>query len=467
VPASIGILSIAAFSAASTQAKPDSPVLSVEALTSVVESWAAGIARLVNEQKRVKAVPEISATVVPPLCDSITAATQTQQQRKGSGRSMLRRSGQSGSVRLVGKKWYGRYWRDVPGKEKREQPLVILGHKSSMTKPEARRKLMEIIEAEGINKPQHLEKALKPAVTFDSIADAWESKRLPLLHNSSQAITPGRLRNHVRPFFGNMPIEDIRTGTVNDWIRSLAAKKLEPKTIHNVWKDFRAVVNWHRKQMDEPKVTWYPDLPALPDEEQRWFTQAEVRQIVDAATGQYKVLFHLAGYTGLRSGELAGLRVEDLKLDHGVIEVRRAVWNGIEGATKTRSGKRNVFIDSAMIQMLRDFLAGRRSGRLFQSRAGTPLENRDICRRVLTPLCERLGIAPGGMHAFRHGRVSHMQANMMPGDFVKNQIGHSDLRITSNYTHFEHKQKREMVERLLSCAQTADLCTVANRAKAS
>jgi hypothetical protein len=106
------------------------------------------------------------------------------------------------------------------------------------------------------NKPQHLEKALKPAVTFDSIADAWESKRLPLLHNSSRAITPSRLRNHVRPFFGNMPIEDIRTGTVNDWIRSLTAKKLKPKTIHNVWKDFRAIVNWHRKQMDEPKVTW-------------------------------------------------------------------------------------------------------------------------------------------------------------------------------------------------------------------
>jgi hypothetical protein len=41
---------------------------------------------------------------------------------------------------------------------------------------------------------------------------------------------------------------------------------------------------------------WYPDLPVLPDDEQRWFKQAEIRQIVDAATGQYKVLFHLAGY---------------------------------------------------------------------------------------------------------------------------------------------------------------------------
>jgi len=396
----------------------------------------------------------------------VLPATRIRQQRK-AGRSMSKRSGQSGSVKLVGSKWYGRYWRDVPGKEKREHPLVVLGEKSSMTKPEARRKLMDIIEAEGVNKPQHLERALKPVVTFNAIADAWEAKRLPLLHNSSQVITLGRIRKHVRPFFGNMAVEEIRTGTVNDWIRSLTAKRLEPKTIHNVWKDFRAVVNWHCKQMDKPKVTWYPDLPALPDEEQRWFTQAEVKQIVDAATGQYKVLFHLAGFTGLRSGELVGLRVEDLKLEHGVIEVRRAVWNGIEGDTKTKSGRRNVFIDSATIQLLRDFLAGRQTGRLFQSRVGTPLENRDICRRVLAPLCEKIGIKPGGMHAFRHGRVSHMQASMMPGDFVKNQIGHSSLRITSNYTHFEHGQKREMVEKLLSCTQNAGLYTVANHAKAS
>src|SRR4029077_20635829 len=98
---------------------------------------------------------------------SVPVATPKRQQRKG--RSMSRRSGQTGSLTLVGRKWFGRYWRDVPGKEKREHPLVILGEKSSMTKPEAQRKLMAIIEAEGVNTPQHLERALKPAVIFSSI----------------------------------------------------------------------------------------------------------------------------------------------------------------------------------------------------------------------------------------------------------------------------------------------------------
>jgi len=398
--------------------------------------------------------------------DTLRTATLNQQRQK-AGRCMRKRSGQSGSVKLVGTRWVGRYWRDVPGKDKREHPAVNLGEKSEMTKPEARRKLLDIIAAEGVNTPQHLEKALKPAVTFNSIADGWEAKRMPKLHTSSRHIIPARLRLHVRPFFGEMAIEDIRTGTVNEWIGTLAAKKLEPKTIINCWKDFRSVVNWHLRQMDKPKVTWYPDLPELPDVEQRWFTPAEVRSIVDGATGKYKVLFHLAGNTGMRCGELCALRVEDLKLELGVIEVTRSVWNGIEGPTKTKAGRRVVYLDSVTIKMLREHLNGRKTGRVFESRSGRPLLSQDINRKFLKPLCERLGIPVGTMHAFRHGRASQMQAAGLPGDFVTSQIGHSSLKVTSIYTHFEHEKKRALAEQLLFCTQNANLYSVANEAKSS
>jgi integrase len=196
-------------------------------------------------------------------------------------------------------------------------------------------------------------------------------------------------------------------------------------------------------------------LPELPDHEQRWFTQHEINRIVDAAPGQYKMLFRLAGFTGLRCGELCGLRVDEVKLSDGVVEVHRSVWNGVEGRTKTRAGRRTVFLDSVTLEMLRSHIGTRTIGRLFQSSRGTPLVNREICRLVLYPVCERIGIARGGMHSFRHGRVSHMQASGMPADFVKNQIGHSSLRITSMYTHFEHGQKPALAEKLLFCTQKA------------
>jgi len=381
-------------------------------------------------------------------CAIVASATPIRQQRKG--RSMSKRSGQSGSVSLIGGKWYGRFWRDVPGKDKREHPTVVLGEKTSMTKPEARRRLMEIIEAEGVNTVQHLEKGLKPAVTFDNVADSWEAKRLPQLKPSTQYTAPCLNRKYLRPFFGAMAPAEIKTGVINDWIAVLRSKELQPKTVHNLWKQFRSIMNWHGQQNDEPRRAWYPTLPTIPEDEQRWFTQDEAHRIVEASEGQYRMLFHLAAYSGLRSGELAGLHVEDVDFARGFIRVRRSVWKGQEVSTKTKRGYRDVWIDSATITMLRQHLGSRSTGRVFQSRVGTPLENRDVCRRVLTPLCERLGIAPGGMHAFRHGRVSHLQVSGVPADFTKSQIGHSSLRTTSGYTHFSEAFKRETVERLAS-----------------
>jgi integrase len=59
-----------------------------------------------------------------------------------------------------------------------------------------------------------------------------------------------------------------------------------------------------------------------------YFTQEQLRQIIEAAPERYRVLFALLAATGLRVGEAAGLHLEDLDLDNGVIYVRRSVWNG-------------------------------------------------------------------------------------------------------------------------------------------
>jgi integrase len=224
-------------------------------------------------------------------------------------------------------------------------------------------------------------------------------------------------------------------------------------------------MNWHSQQNDEATRKWYPAIPTIPDNEQRWFTQDEIGQIVKAAKGQYKVLFHLAGASGLRAGELFGLHVEDLDQNRGVIHVRRSVWRGQEVSPKTRKGYRDVWVDSATVQMLNEFLSGRSCGRVFQTRNGTPLSC-EVIRLVLHPLCDRLGIPRGGLHAFRHGRVSHLQANNAPPDFTKSQVGHSSLRTTSGYTHFSDDFKREITERLgPSWTHSDDLDSVAAEPK--
>jgi integrase len=325
------------------------------------------------------------------------------------------------------------------------------------TKAEAQAKLQQMLVAEGINEPDYLERILKPATTFNMVADQWEAKRLPELSASSQHTIPFRLRKFIRPFFGNMSVDAIRTAQVNDFVRSLTAQGLKPKTVHNTYKDFRSIVNWHRQEHDQPRVCWYTKLPRLSNEPPRWFTPEEVDQIVNAADGQYKVFFRLAGYSGMRCSELAGLRYEDINWERGIIQVRRSATYGIESQTKTPAGTRTIYIDAVTLHMIRDHLGGRRTGLVFQTKLGTHLKATDINRYALKPLCAKIGIPKGTTHSFRHGRISLMVASRLPDKFIQSQVGQVDKKITNHYTHFSDEQNREMVSQLLRCGQNGNL----------
>jgi hypothetical protein len=152
-------------------------------------------------------------------------------------------------------------------------------------------------------------------------------------------------------------------------------------------------------------------------------------------TGQWKVLFATLASTGLLCGEAFGLHVADLGLTTGRIYVRRSIWNGEEVSVKTKRGHRTVTIEPVLIGMLAAHIGQRKGLRVFQTRNGTPF-CKGNARRKLNQILKKLNLAPAGLHAFRHGRVSVLQANGVPGDLVKEWVGHSNLRTTSRYTHF-------------------------------
>jgi len=122
---------------------------------------------------------------------------------------------QTGTVRAVGKMWYGRYRRDVAGQQKRSHLAVVLGSKSEMTKQQAKKN--------GLTVPA------VPALIFNAVADLWELKRLPQLKESSQYLVPILARKYLRPFFGALPLESIKTGIVNDWIAGLRKLGRHPR----------------------------------------------------------------------------------------------------------------------------------------------------------------------------------------------------------------------------------------------
>src|SRR4029450_8954051 len=73
--------------------------------------------------------------------------------------------------------------------------------------------------------------------------------------------------------------------------------------------------------------------------------------------------------------------------------------------------------------------------------------------RKLNQTLTKLNLAPAGLHAFRHGRVSVLQANGVPGDLVREWIGHHHLQTTSLYTHFQDSFRKQIASDVALFAQ--------------
>ncbi len=173
-----------------------------------------------------------------------------------------------------------------------------------------------------------------------------------------------------------------------------------------------------------------------------------MKKIVDKAEDQYKPLFALQFVAGIRFGELADLHVEDLDFKHSIIHIRRSTYRLREVTPKTDAGRRDVCVDPETMTMIREYLGSRQTGRLFQTKNGTPVVHNNVNRHVLKPLCKELKIPVGTTHAFRHGRISVLQQNRVPGDLIKQWVGHTSLRTTRKYTHFDDAYKQRIASEL-------------------
>jgi Phage integrase, N-terminal SAM-like domain len=141
---------------------------------------------------------------------------------------------------VKGRWWTGRYYEDVPGQISRRRKSIPIGLKEQMTKPEARRKLRAMLEEMGVNTVAHLERSLHPVQMFSEYADWWEKNIQPTHQPSSANSSHYILKKHLRPRFGDMPLDSITQESVQEWIADLQREgKLKPRSISqtNPWQE--------------------------------------------------------------------------------------------------------------------------------------------------------------------------------------------------------------------------------------
>src|SRR5262249_50886030 len=139
-----------------------------------------------------------------------------------------------------------------------------------------------------------------------------------------------RLKKHVQPVFGSIRISQIALGSVMKWIDDQRAtgKLSDPTIRHNLnllsrffgWAIERGYVSANPVRQipvgRRPQQSTKTDVPWLEDD-------AIVRKLIGKLKEPIGLMFYLGNRSGLRTGEICGLRMADFGfLDEGVIRVR-------------------------------------------------------------------------------------------------------------------------------------------------
>src|SRR5712671_4686953 len=101
-----------------------------------------------------------------------------------------------------------------------------------------------------------------------------------------------------------------------------------------------------------------------------------------------------------------------------------------------------------MMQMLKAHLNGRTEGLVFQTKRKTPLVNCVVLNKHLHPLLRKLSLERGGMHGFRHHRVSTLVMANASIDVIKRWIGHGSKEMVDRYTHLRPDFMQSELERV-------------------
>jgi integrase len=194
----------------------------------------------------------------------------------------------------------------------------------------------------------------------------------------------------------------------------------------------------------------YPLWQAVRDE--LIISVGESNYLLEVAKGNRLEAFYvLALNTGMRLGELLGLKWRDLDLEAGTVQIqsslKKAVSGHALGKPKTAGSRRKVMLTPTAIAALRVHRARQLEERLqspvwhendlvFTNSIGNTLCPTNVYRRGFKPLLRRAGLPMIRLHDTRHTAATLLLLSGIHPKVVSEMLGHSSINITLNlYSH--------------------------------
>ncbi|MFF1557327.1 tyrosine-type recombinase/integrase [Streptomyces sp. NPDC058279] len=292
-------------------------------------------------------------------------------------------------------------------------------------------------------------------VPFGPYALAWIKERE--LTSTTRQLYRSLLKHHLEPVLGSVNLAEISPPLVRRWRADKLAAGTGPTTVAKAYALLRAIlgtavsdqlIRRNPCQVKGASTVHTPERPTA--------TVQEVYALADVIQPRYRTLVLMAGFLGLRWGELIGLHRRDIDLEHGTVRVRRSVAELGNGqreikAPKSAAGKRTVSIPGVILRDIRVHLSlyaePGADGRVFiGAKKATPRRNH--FNRLWHKACREAGIKGLHFHDLRHTGNTLAASTGASTRELMARMGHSTARAALIYQHASADRDRLIADAL-------------------
>jgi len=304
-------------------------------------------------------------------------------------------------------------------------------------------------------------------LTLAEFAAQWLEAVEPSLRPATFRRYADMLRVHILPQLGTRQLAKLTPADLQRFYANRLASGLSSTTVHHLHVMLHRVLKQAERwgmvsrnvgsMVDAPRRT-FPEITTWNLEQVNHFFTVSDRHDLAA-------LWRLALLTGMRRGELLGLKWEDLDLDRGTLAVRRTLSRGKEGRwelgqPKTAAGRRSIALPASCVTSLRKHRARQNAERLrlgelwedhgfvFTNRTGNMLHVNSLAH-AFGKLTVASGLPVIRFHDLRHTSATLLLAQGVHPKIVQERLGHADITMTLNrYSHVTPDMQRMAADTL-------------------
>lgn len=314
---------------------------------------------------------------------------------------------------------------------------------------------------------EHSNLSFPEEMTVKAWFDYWISMKKRIVRPNTVRNYTERYEQNIDPVIGKLLLSEVRPIQCQAIMNKMADEGYRTSTIYQARITLYNMLDYAYQNdviMKNPCNGTVKSDIGKPSQKKEALTLEKQKKFVKGIAGntyeyQYKFLLQ----TGLRTGELVGLKWSDIDFDSHILTISRSMeyrhstgeWR--IGEPKSKSGYRSIPLTEEALDILcRQRLKNREvkvtpmewTDYVFLCRRGTPVKN-STYDTMLSKQCDKIGIPRFSMHVLRHTFATRcIEAGMKPKT-LQTILGHANIGITMNlYVHTTEDEKQKEIEKI-------------------